>query len=64
MEQKKFQSLMEQINKKKKSMEIIFETFTKHAQRVMKSQSTSPDATPAMSKTSKELYATLTNCNE
>ena len=64
MEQERFQSLMEQINKKKKSMETIFETLTKHAQGLMESQSNGQDATPALRKTSKELDATLTNCNE
>ena len=64
MEQERFQSLMEQINKKKKSMETIFETLTKHAQSLMESQSNGQDATPALRKTSKELDATLTNCNE
>ena len=64
IEQERFQSLMEQINKKKKSMETIFETLTKHAQSLMESQSNGQDATPALRKTSKELDATLTNCNE
>ena len=64
MEQERFQSLMEQINKKKKSMETILETLTKHAQSLMESQSKGQDATPALRKTSKELDTTLTNCNE
>ena len=64
MEQERFQSLMEQINKKKKSMETILETLTKHAQSLMESQSKGRDATPALRKTSKELDTTLTNCNE
>lgn len=51
-------------NKKKKSMETIFETLTKHAQSLMESQSKRPDATPAVRKTSNEFYATLTNCDE
>ena len=45
-------------------METIFETLTKHAQSLMESQSNGQDATPALRKTSKELDATLTNCNE
>ena len=64
MEQERFQSLMEQINKKKKSMETILETLTKHAQSLMESQGNGQDATPALRKTSKELDTTLTNCNE
>ena len=52
---------MEQINKKKKSMKAI---FTKHAQSLIESHRIGLDATPALRKTSKELYATLTNCNE
>ena len=64
MEQERFQSLMEQINKKKKSMETVLETLTKHAQSLMESQSNGQDATPALRKTSKELDTTLTNCNE
>ena len=64
MEQERFQSLMEQINKKTKSMETILETLTKHAQSLMESQSNGQDATPALRKTSKELDTTLTNCNE
>ena len=64
MEQERFQSLMEQISKKKKSMEKIFETLTKHAQSLMESQSNGQDATSVLRKTSKELDATLTNCNE
>ena len=64
MEQERFQSLMEQINKKKKSMETVLETLTKHAQSLMESQSKGQDATPALRKTSKELDTTLTNCNE
>ena len=64
MEQESFQSLMEQINKKKKSMETLFETLTKHAQSLCGSQSNGQDATPSLRKTSKELDATLTNCNE
>ena len=55
---------MEQINKKKKSMETIFETLTKHAQSLMESQSNVQDATPALRKTSKELGTTITNCND
>ena len=53
MEQERFQSLMEQINKKKKSMETILETLTKHAQSLMESPSKGQDATPALRKTSK-----------
>lgn len=64
MEQERFQRLMEQINKKKKSMETIFETLTQHAQSLMKSQGNGEDTTPALRKTSKELDTTLTNCNE
>ena len=64
MEQERFQSLIEQINKKKKSMETVLETLTKHAQSVMESQSNGQDATPALRKTSKELDTALTNCNE
>ena len=64
MEQERFQNLMEQINKKKKSMETIFETLTKHAQNLMESQSNGQDTTPALRKTSKELDTSLTNCNE
>ena len=60
MEQERFQSLMEQISRKKKSMETIFENLTKHAQSLMESQSNGQDATPALRKTSKELDATLT----
>ena len=51
MEQERFQSLMEQVNKKKKSMETIFETLKKHAQSLMESQSNSQDATPSLRKT-------------
>ena len=64
MEQERFQSLMEQINKKRKSMETVLETLTKHTQSLMESQSIGQDATPALRKTSKELDTTLTNCNE
>ena len=48
IEQERLQSLMEQINKKKKSMETIFETLTKHAQSLMESQSNGQDATPSL----------------
>ena len=64
MEQERFQSLMEQINKKRKSMETVLETLTKHTQSLMESQSIGQDTTPALRKTSKELDTTLTNCNE
>ena len=50
MEQERFQSLIEQINKKRKSMETIFETLTKHAQSLMESQSNGQDAIPAFTK--------------
>ena len=59
MEQERFQSLMEQINKKKKSMETIFETLTQHAQSLMKSQGNGEDTTPALRKISKELLILL-----
>ena len=45
-------------------MKAIFETLTKHAQSLIESHRIGLDATPALRKTSKELYATLTNCNE
>lgn len=64
MEQERFQSLMEQINKKRKSMETVLETLTKHTQSLMESQSIGQYTTPALRKTSKELDTTLTNCNE
>ena len=66
MEQERCQSLMEQINKKRKSMETVLETLTKHTQSLMESQSIGQDATKttALRKTSKELDTTLTNCNE
>ena len=66
MEQERFQSLIEQINKKKKSMRAIFETLTKHVQCLMESQSTGnhQDAVPALCKTSKELDTTLAKFNE
>ena len=48
MEQERFQSLMEKINKKENQyMETIFETLTKHAQNLMASQRNGQDATPA-----------------
>lgn len=43
MEQERFQSLMEQINKKRKSMETVLETLTKHTQSLMESQSIGQD---------------------
>ena len=64
MEQDRFQSLMEQMKRKNKSMETIFETLTQHAQSLMKSQGNGEDTTPALRKTSEELDTTLTNCNE
>ena len=45
-------------------MKTIFETLTNHAQSLIESHSNGLDATPALRKTSKKLYATLTNCNE
>ena len=64
IEQERFQSLIEQLNKKKKSMGTIFETLAKHAHCLMESQSNNQDAVPALRKTSKELDTTLVNCNE
>ena len=63
MERERFQSLIEQLNRKKKSTETIFETLTKHAQSLMESQSNGQDAVAALRKTSKELDTTLANIN-
>lgn len=62
MEQERFQTLMEQITRKRNQWKQSLK-LTKHAQSLMESQSNDQENT-SLHKTSKELETALTNCNE